>query len=170
MAINFPEGTQNFPSKILQVQSVTKTDRYSATSNNSSQQITGLAVSITPQSSSNKVFIMYTVHTAVGGSYGGQAIRLVRNNNTFICAPTSYGNRNTGTSKCIGSAPNREYPFPTNQHFLDSPNTTSSTTYSLHHFDPSGYNSIVVNGNMNDSNDLGYGRFTSSITVMEIEA
>ena len=44
--------------KVLQVVSTTKTDVFTASLNNSFTDITGLSVSITPSSASNKILIL----------------------------------------------------------------------------------------------------------------
>ena len=54
MAINFPEGTQNYPCKIVQVVATPKYNTFS-TSSNSFVDVNDLNVTITPKSSSNKI-------------------------------------------------------------------------------------------------------------------
>ena len=160
--VTFPNNTGN----ILQVVSTTKTDSFSATSTSTAADITGLSVTITPSSSSNKVFVMYSVHVAAAGNYGGQVILLVRDS-TNLALATDVGSRSAGTSLVKG---NETYGNCVSQHFLDSPSTTSATTYKLQHKDASTNNTIYINRTGTDSNDAGYQRVTSSITAMEIAA
>ena len=160
--VTFPQNTGN----ILQVVSTTKTDSFSATSTSTAADITGLSVTITPSSSSNKVFVMYSVHVAAAGNYGGQVILLVRDS-TNLALATDVGSRSAGTSLVKG---NETYGNCVSQHFLDSPSTTSATTYKLQHKDASTNNTIYINRTGTDSNDAGYQRITSSITVMEVAA
>ena len=151
---------------IIQVVSTTKTDTFSATSTGTPADITGLSVSITPSSNSNKIFIMYSVHVAAGSDWGGHVILLLRDS-TAIASATDVGNRSSGTSIVRGD---EAYGNCVSQHFLDSPATTSATTYKLQHKDPSTNNLIYINRTRTDNNDAGYQRLTSSITVMEVAA
>jgi hypothetical protein len=50
---------------------------------------------------------------------------------------------------------------------VDSPATTSATTYKLQSIIYSG-GTIYINRQLTDSDNNGYGRFASTITVMEI--
>ena len=155
--------------KILQIQSTTKTDSYSASSTSTATDITGLSVNITPAAASHKVLVVFDVSVAVGGNYGGQGIILVRNS-TQICMATDFGNRTPATIKALGGGGNYYYPVSHGQNFLDSPNSTSQVTYKLQHIDPSTSNDIYINRNWSGGNDAGYGRYTSSITVFELAA
>ena len=56
MAINFPEGIQSLPSKIVQVVQATSTTKTTVAA--SSFTTTGLEVTITPTSSTSKVLIL----------------------------------------------------------------------------------------------------------------
>jgi len=160
--VAFPNNTGN----IIQVVSTTKTDTFSATSTGTAADITGLSVSITPSSNSNKIFVMYSVHVSADSNWGGQVIILLRDS-TAIASGTNVGNRSAGTSLVKG---NEAYGNCVSQHFLDSPATTSATTYKLQHYDPSTNNPIYINRTRTDTNDAGYQRLTSSITVMEVAA
>ena len=94
MTINFSDGTTidggSDIGKILQVQSTTKTSTFSTTG--SSVDVTGLNVSITPSSSSNKVL----VHTQItmSGTDNGYA-RLLRGS-TAIAIGDADGSRSRG--------------------------------------------------------------------------
>jgi len=149
---------------IIQIVSTTKTDTFSATSTSTAADITGMSVTITPSSNSNKVFVMYSVHVSADGNYGGQGLILVRGS-TEIAIGDAAGSRPRVTSLVKG---NEAYGNVLSQHFLDSPATTSATTYKLQHRDSSTDNPIYINRNRTDSNNTGYVRTSSSITVMEV--
>ncbi|MDA7677525.1 hypothetical protein N8561_01405 [bacterium] len=153
--------------KVLQVVQTVKTDTTSQSSASTWNDISGMSVSITPTSTSNKVLIIPDL--ALGGadmeSYHS-VWRLLRGS-TVIAVSTSATDADlTGTGGmhkgAIGSA---AYYFGTSKMFLDSPATISATTYKCQ-------------WSANDSNATLYlnrrGAGTgvggiSTITAMEIE-
>ncbi len=145
--------------KVLQVVSTTKTDTFS-TSSTSYVDLTGLSVSITPQSSSNKILIFYTVN---GKQTTTPSMRLVRNS-TAICIADSSGSLLQGTAGTFQGGPDGNQTVQIAGNFLDSPATTSSTTYKVQVVTDSG--TVYYNRSPNDF----YARYTSTITVMEIAA
>jgi hypothetical protein len=151
----------------LQILSVTKTDVFSSTST-SYVDIPGIAVSITPSSSSSKILIMATLMGGVTGFNVLTAYRFMRNS-----TPISVGNSASGyTQSTIGGLRNS---YDTNSgfcipiHFLDSPATTSSITYKIQGFCESGTFRINAHGS-DASGSIWSTRGTSTITVMEIQA
>ena len=154
--------------KILQVKQTVKTDQFTSTAYDYTD-VTGMSVSITPASASNKILINFELQ--VGGAANNYAsFRLLRDS-THIGVSTvtdtdwrvatlgslshenSYQIENTGTS------------------FLDSPNTTSAITYKLQ---VSSYSNRTMSLNYpwNTGNSSGSYRATgiSTITVMEVAA
>jgi hypothetical protein len=150
---------------VLQVLSTTKTDTFS-TSSTSFVDITGLSVSITPTSSSNKVFVTVDV---TGQGYAGVSIaafRLVRDS-TVIDAGAAAGVRTLGFAGSIPTDNNISITQGTN--FLDSPSSTSSVTYKVQVRISSG-STVFVNRTTADADDVNIVRTASTITVMEIAA
>lgn len=144
--------------KILQVVQATKADFFSTTST-SFVDITGLSVAITPSATSSKILVFVTVQASAGG--GGDGIyRLVRDA-TAIGVGTA-GTGYNGIAMAASSYQNQIFTIGLN--FLDSPATTSATTYKLQLLSNTG-TSYVNRRGVGDS----YGGF-SSITVMEISA
>ena len=145
---------------VLQVVSTTKTDTFS-TASGSHVDITGMSVSITPTSSSNKILIVVTIGCIGTDGNAAVALRLLRGS-TVIAQPDVgtadprdgffqfYNNNQTGIG--VGASVN----------FLDSPATTSSTTYKVSAYTNGG--TCYVNRLPGDSN----WHSTSTITVMEI--
>jgi hypothetical protein len=143
---------------VLQVVSATKVDVFSTTSTTYTD-VTGLSVSITPTSASNKVLVFVTV---TGGSATDDFLfQLVRNS-------TAIGNGTGGsTSNGFGMAApaqgnNSAMQYSIN--VLDSPATTSATTYKVQ---------FLVNSGTGFVNRRGFNASfgtSSSITVMEIAA
>ena len=159
--------------KILQVVSTTKTDLFSASvAQGASTAVTGLSASITPSSASSTVVVMaqLTAACAVGTGMEGVAAILTRGG-TAISIGDAAGSRSRATSGngvvVTGSA---ESTGSISVLYLDSPATTSATTYAIevgHTY--LGTATVVVNSPSNtglDRSDVW--RTTSTITVMEI--
>ena len=155
--------------KVLQVVSATKTD--TATSSSTTYaDITGLSVSITPSSTNNKILIMFNVYVAADLSNAGILLQLVRNS-TAIC----IGDASSTRPRLSGSSYSGDLGPSTENHmgvvsntFLDSPSTTSATTYKLQ-FASTGGTSIYINRTVSDRDGGTYDQRTASgITVMEI--
>ena len=148
--------------KLLQVVSATKTDTAS-NSNTSFTDITGLSVSITPSETSSKVLIIFNI--TANGNNAGSSLRIVRDS-TAICVGNADGSRIQNTlSHSLGSGDDSRSH---SANFLDSPSTTSATTYKMQW--RSNGNTDYLNRSNNDLNTTDYSRSTSTITVMEIGA
>jgi hypothetical protein len=149
---------------VLQVVQTVKTDTYSATPGASWVDITGMSVSITPSSASNKVMVFFAVHGNTGNlSY----VRLVRDSTAIGVGETS-GSRvscTVGNFSETGDG-NRSFEWGTN--FLDSPATTSSVTYKLQLLCETS-NTFYLNRSRLDQNSTVGFRPISQITVMEIK-
>ena len=157
--------------KILQVVSTTKTDTasFSSVNTNNFTDISGLSVSITPSSTSNKILVVATVAAAVGT--GSLHVRLARGS-TGIAVGDSSSNRQSSTMsrRTQSSIYNLEIT-PMSFNFLDSPNTTSATTYKVQATAGSTYDTTVYVNRSSGDNDYSYGaRVASTITVMEVAA
>ena len=151
---------------ILQVQSFVYTD---SDKNNSGSTFadTGLTVSITPTATSSK--IMVTAQVSMGASTNYRfAIRLVRGS-TDIFVGDSSGDRTLATAAHQGSGSTKiDITFPVM--FLDSPSTTSATTYKIQAAVEQSSGTWYLNrGGQNNDNSTVYVA-ASSITVMEISA
>jgi hypothetical protein len=151
---------------VLQVASATKTDTFTTTST-SPTTITGLSVSITPSSTSSKVLVMAQIVMGTGGSAyvglsgGGSADFRGDAAASRARAAAGFTARNGSTYTIERDA------RPHTLVFLDSPNTTSSVTYNATTFAHSGQTSFI-NRTSDDTNNTEYGRYASSITVMEV--
>ena len=154
---------------IIQVVQTVKTDTFSSSSN-SYTDITGLSASITPASSSNKVKITVNFNVQNSTVDRWSIYQLVRGS-TAIYAGDSAGSRSTGSAAFIsvsGSGSGNEVGG-LNIVFLDSPSTTSATTYKVQGKVQSS-NTFYVNRSDNDT-DADYGmRVPSSITLEEVAA
>jgi hypothetical protein len=154
--------------KVLQVVSVTKSDTFSTTSG-SPVDITGLSASITPTSSSSRILITGSVCWGNSDTVPYLvAMQLVRNS-TAICIADAAGFRGRFTIGAQGvySTDNTVYA-PLN--FLDSPATTSATTYKMQGQTEGGRTLWINRGAETDGDTSVTGRFVSTITLMEIAA
>ena len=151
---------------IIQIKSATKVDRQ--LSNSSAYvDVTGMSVSITPTRSDSKIFIMINVH--VGGDQASYlAFRVLRDSTVVTQGTHATGNR---TNVSFGGRIDQNYDnYMMAFNFLDSPSTTSATTYKLQVSDAydSSNRNIVINGTGDDANDTYTLCGTSTITVMEV--
>ena len=116
---------------IIQTVQVVKTDTTSKSSAGSFSDISGMSVTITPQSSSSKILIIPDL--ALGGSdmAGYHLIwRLLRGSTAIAVATTSTAAQLTGTGGMHRAATGANaYFFGCSKIFVDSPATTSATTY-----------------------------------------
>jgi len=150
---------------ILQVVSTNKTDTFSTTST-SFTDITGLSVTITPSSTSSRIVVFCdTTITAGGGSGGFYGVRLMRDSTAIDIGATAGSRTRASYGSNTQSDDNMTKTGSFN--FVDSPATTSAVTYKLQ---AQVYSSgtIYINRQTTDSDSAGYGRFASTITVMEI--
>ena len=152
---------------ILQIVSTTKTDTFSASvAAGSFAAITGLTATITPQSSSNKILVLASVTAGAGTAADGVSGKIT-GGNTASYVGASAGSRTPSAS--AGRAGG--VPTTLNFNYLDSPATTSATTYGVSlTFLETGTTPLTVycNQSPGDANASYAGRFASTITVMEI--
>ena len=154
---SMPAGT------VLQVVQTTKTDSFSTTS---TSYTTFISVSITPTSASNKVLITFGANGGTPGDICHGYLAIFRGATQLFKADTA-GNRRGATS-VINTATQQQFYYGGT--FLDSPATTSSTTYTVQVLSSNG-TAIYLNRSGRDNDALDYdGRSVSSITVMEIAA
>jgi len=150
---------------VIQVVQTVKTDTYSAAPGSSTwADITGMSVSITPSSASNKIMVFMAVH---GGTPNLSYIRLVRNSTAVGIGETS-GSRVSCTLGSFSNTADGNRCFSWSTNFLDSPATTSSTTYKLQLLGET-TNTFYLNRTAVDTNSTAGFRPISQITVMEIK-
>jgi hypothetical protein len=156
--------------KVLQVVQTTKTDTFTLSSATFTD-VTGLSVSITPSSASNKILVLVQI------SYGGAGnmysfAKLIRGSTSIFQGDSDAADRTEATVPL--DTTNEANSEASKQHmafinYLDSPATTSSTTYKIQ-IASSDARQSTINRSANDSNNNYDIRSTSSITVMEIAA
>ncbi len=149
---------------VIQVQSTTKTDTFSASNSNVFTDITGLSVSITPTSSSSKILVTANV-IGSATSNGVANIQLIRGS-TAICIGDAASARTRATISTDSNGLDQVVTASFN--FLDSPATTSATTYKLAINTGDTGGTAYINRTLGDGDNLYQGRYASTITVMEI--
>ena len=163
-------ATTTTAGKILQVVQTVKTSKQTIQST-SLTDIAGMSVTITPSSSSNKVLISYSL---IAFTNGGQywSMRLLRGSDSTIfigdqnSSATSQQRASFGgytqsyvEARCIA------------QEFLDSPNTTSATTYKLQAHSPYSSSYIIgINSSPTQDNYTYMNNCVSTITAIEVAA
>ena len=144
-------GTMTFADagggKVLQLVSGTKTDAFSTT-NTSSHQATGLSVAITPSATTSKVLILasFMASNTVDGEFADIALKRA---SSFI-----------GGSNTLQLFDGRGRRSQQNMQFLDTPSTTSATTYEVYMYTSGGGSTSKLNENS----------YTASIIAIEIGA
>jgi hypothetical protein len=149
---------------VLQVVSATKTDAETITpSALVYTDVTGLSVSITPKSTSSKVFIISTISGMSGVGVNDGFVRLARGSTGLAVGDTAGSRTRAGTTfnKLAGGS-----VFNAPLFYLDSPSSTSALTYKIQI--TAGGGPLYVNKTETDGDNTSYPRTTSSITVMEI--
>jgi len=148
---------------IVQVVQAVKTD---TASTSSSFADTGLSASITPSSSSSKVLVLCTLGGVSGAntSFKGKLVR----GSTDIFVGDSASNRPQASAG--GQTSNNYEIQQLVMNFLDSPSTTSSTTYKAQ-FGSNGSITIYLNRTSRDNDGSAEdARSASSIILMEVLA
>ena len=142
--------TTGFPAgSVLQVVNATSTTGTSTTS--ATLVTTGRSASITPTSSSSKVLVQFQFRSSTSAAGVNSAYAIYRGA-TNLTGTTGYGVRGS----------NSEIGVPLLLTWLDSPTTTSSTTYTLYFSAPLGGTNGV---NINNGSD-----FPITINLLEIAA
>ena len=124
--------------KVLQVVTATNNTENSTTS--TSRVATGLSASITPSATSSKVLAMMSSSTQQSGS--GQAMFDLYNGSSYVA----------GSGRDLSANEVNGVINPTSFVCIDSPNTTSATTYTVHFRSSNGnaslFNAGGVHGNL----------------------
>jgi hypothetical protein len=155
--------------KILQVIQAVKKNRQTINST-TLVDITGMSVSITPSSASNKVLVNYSLVVFSNAVY--YALRLVRDSDSTIFVGDENPSATSQNRASFGSYDSSYVIADTiAQSFLDSPNTTSATTYKLQAYSPySSAYTIGINSGVALDNYTYMNNCVSTITAMEVAA
>ena len=165
---NSTVDTLNRAGNILQVVSTTKTDTFSHNTQTPTL-ITGLTATITPSSSSNKVKISVDISCSPSNSTYTCWFFLYKGGSEISGATGDAGqaNQDRAFKSCRGSTTND--PVNVSGTFLDSPSTTSATTYQVYMSVESGITNYI-NMQAQNANVVYNPRTVSSITLEEVAA
>jgi len=158
----------NSTGSIIQVVQGILNTSFTCVSNGAATAITGLTATITPTSSSSNILVLVSLSHSVSQAsttYGG-FVR--RNGSTNIQIPSAAGSRQ------LCNVP-LTWAGDANQHntfawsVVDSPATTSSTSYGVYVINDNG-GTLFVNRTGNDQDNTTGKRTISTITCLEITA
>lgn len=168
--IQTTSGTSN-RGKVLQVIQTVKTDTYATSFGAVWGDIPGLSVTITPSSTSSRVLVLLDVKFIGDTDTSVSRIKLVRNSTDIYIGdaasnrPRSSGAQNYNTDAGSGGF----NVLASGGVYLDSPATTSATTYKVQGGGDSNSTIFYLNRTESDRDTAYYDtRTASSITVMEI--
>ncbi len=155
---------------ILQVKQSVKTDTASSTSATFAD-ISGLSVSITPSSTSNKILVTCSVY-AGGDDNSFTGFKVLRGSTAIGLGTTGTGNQsNVSFSSFSTNATSSAFGLrSTYFEFLDSPSSTSSLTYKIQFASLFNNDDVYINRSQQQSDSAVYMFPISSITVMEVAA
>ena len=155
---------------VIQTKSASVTAAASITSNQTNTYVDiGLSLAITPTSSSSKILVM--VNASLGTSLGTAHFRLIRGSTAVLIGDAASDRLRDSVAYRDAAT-----PYNLNMHefsitFLDSPATTSATTYKLQGTLGSTYNGIIYLNRTHADPDADYGaRPASTISLQEISA
>ena len=154
---------------IIQVLHAVKTDTFSL-NGTATSDVTGLSVAITPSSSSNKILVSYNLSVAVEyGGYSGFIFLLRGSTQIYLGDAASSRTRASSFMTSHNANDFGAYEmFDLSGSFLDSPSTTSATTYKIQMRSLNSGRNFYLNRHQADSDGVGSPRTASSITVMEV--
>ena len=169
IAANAVTAAKRGSGAVLQVVSTAKTDTFTASNVavGSPTDLTGITSSITPSSASNKVLIQWNLNCGHNADTGHTYLFLLRGS-TKICVADSASSRTPATQVINGSGTQSMTNWSGS--FLDSPSTTSATTYkfqvSCTSTETTGFG---LNRSCRDNDAANYdGRAASTFTLMEV--
>jgi len=153
-------------SKFGQIVQTFKSDSFTANAGSSYTDVTGMSVSITPTVSTSKVLVQVSMVGDGNVGNSSAAWQLVRGSTAINLGDASGSRIQASNGSYSGNSNSVTSIVMT---YLDSPATTSATTYKIQG-QALGGTGIYVNRSQGDSNNTSYARYASSITVTEILA
>jgi hypothetical protein len=153
----------NSTGSILQVVQTVKTDTFSGVANGTALLVTGLSASITPSSTSSKIWVIGHIHyAALGTTYGGW----FRRNGVDIGIGDASGSRQrVALGMALVTDLNQSNTFIYS--YLDSPGTTSSVTYQFY-VNNDNAQSVFINRSSSDGDNTTGKRGISTVTLLEV--
>ena len=153
--------------KVLQVVHTTYQSQ-AVTTSATPADISGFSATITPSSASNKVLVLVSV--SMGGAGNAYGYFLLLRGSTSLIVGNGAGGSQVNTFISSGYIDGAAAMRGGSNSYLDSPNTTSATTYKIQFASANSSNAFYIN-RQDQSADGAYTQFpVSSITLLEIAA
>ena len=159
---NLPGGGGGGGGKILRVIQTVKTDTFSTTST-SYVDITGMSATITPTSITSKILVMVDIKSSSGGNTASS--QLLRGSTPIYVGDAAGSRVQASVMDRINEPANVGSGVII---YLDSPATTSATTYKVQGRTNTG--TYYLNRSSTDGDSITYTRTASSITLIEVGA
>ena len=157
--------------KILQVKQAVKTDT-ATTSSSTFADVSGLSISITPTSSSNKLLVSFNGYfSGVSNSFAG--FKILRNSTDIGLGTGASGNRTNVSAAIVNlNASSSAYGLVNASfEFLDDAQDTNAHTYKLQWASTLSSHAIYINRPLVITENRAMEMYTSSqITVREVAA
>jgi hypothetical protein len=163
----------NSTGSVIQIASTTKQDLWFGGVYPNWGTVTGLSVTITPTSSTNKILILGQV--SCSSQYWEVKGRLIRDGGTIAGAMGIPRGNRTVCTFCINEYPGASIGYGMycgHINYQDSPATTSAITYGVQMRSYNASYVIGVNYNVytDDNSDTYYGNGISTLTAIEVSA
>lgn len=152
---------------ILQVVSTTKTDAFTTTSG-TFVDVTGLSATITPRSTSSKIYVSCQMLVSANGGFNAVFSQLVRDSTAIGIGDTAGSRARLTASMYGGDSAGANVHNTMSVSFLDSPSTTSSTTYKVQVRSSNSGQTTAINRNVSDADTASSIRTISTITLVEV--
>ena len=149
---------------IIQIKQTFKADTTSTTTSGSFVDVSGMSVSITPTSTSSKILILVSLGSVSSAGGVAVAFKLLRGSTSVGNSDNTSTNLSGFTNFYAGNSSDDPYLMSGTHNFLDSPSTTSATTYKLQWRISSG--ASYLNRYQSAASNTG----SSSITALEVSA
>ena len=159
---------------ILQVGYSNLNSDFSTNSSSAWVDVSNLSVTITPQSTSSRFYVQFSLGRATTNQHNfdhGGGLRVLRNGSQSDLNASQDGNRERVCGMIYGMAYNDDHsPGPWSFSGIDHPNTTSAVTYKLQCLAQSSSHAIHINRSINNNNSgaIYHGAARSTIVVMEL--
>lgn len=153
------------PGDVIQLRQVVKSDTFTSTTTGALTDITGLSLAITPTSAANMVRAIPRVQTQTDTGGNAASFALIRGS-VNIGGGVAAGNRPSAFGGVQRTTDSNSITSVTAV-ILDAPNAAASTTYKVQFSLQAG--TLYVNRTSSDSDIASIGRYSSSITLEEIQ-
>ena len=155
---------------IIQIVSTTKTTAFTSSST-SYVDITGLSATITPKFNTSKIYMTVNLNSCADTRYA--AFQFVRGSTPIAVGTDATESRENITFTANSNSNNTHDNLVLNNQamsILDSPATTSATTYKVQGKITYSTGNFYINRQVNDADQTYIIRAASTITLMEVSA